>query len=222
MQLPVVNDCWNRIGVSGDGSCRELESHVHCRNCPVYGAASVLLLDRALPPDALREWTERVAAENRTAEPGTEAVIIFRIGGEWLALPVRAFQEVAEPCPIHTLPHRRQGALLGLVNVRGELLICAALEGVLGLEKTAIANEEQPGATGGRLLVLQRDGNRLACPVDEIDGVHRYHPRELNEVPATVTRAAATYTVGILPWQGKTVGCLDDELLFYSLNQSLA
>ena len=132
------------------------------------------------------------------------------------------FQEVAEPSPIHTLPHRRSGALHGLVSVRGELLICAALEGVLGLVRTAGVDPERTRATSGRLLVVNRDGSRLAFPVDEVYGVHRYHPREWNDVPATLDRAAATYTVGILPWQDKTVGCLDDELLFYTLNQSLS
>ncbi len=35
-----IDDCWNRIGVRGDGSCPELKRHIHCRNCPVYSAAA--------------------------------------------------------------------------------------------------------------------------------------------------------------------------------------
>ena len=35
-----LNDCWNKIGVRGDGSCPELARHVHCRNCPVYSASA--------------------------------------------------------------------------------------------------------------------------------------------------------------------------------------
>ena len=34
---------------------------------------------------------------------------------------------------IHSLPHRRQGIVLGLVNVRGELLICVSLARLLGI-----------------------------------------------------------------------------------------
>jgi chemotaxis-related protein WspD len=33
--------------------------------------------------------------------------------------------------------------------------------------------------------------------------------------------AAGTYTLGMLPWNDRTVGCLDDELLFYALNKGL-
>ena len=35
-----LNDCWNKIGVRGDGSCPELKQHAHCRNCPVYASVA--------------------------------------------------------------------------------------------------------------------------------------------------------------------------------------
>jgi Magnesium chelatase, subunit ChlI len=42
------NDCWNQIGVFGDGTCPELAKVIHCRNCPVYaaGGRSLLMLGR--------------------------------------------------------------------------------------------------------------------------------------------------------------------------------
>ena len=58
--------------------------------------------------------------------------------------------------------------------------------------------------------------------VDEVHGVHPFHPRELRELPATVARASATYSTALLPWQGHSVGMLDDGLLFYTLKRSLA
>jgi chemotaxis-related protein WspD len=70
--------------------------------------------------------------------------------------------------------------------------------------------------------VANRDGNRLAFPVDEVQRVLRYHPRDLKPVPATLENAAATFTIGMLPWENKTVGCLDDELLFYKLDKSFS
>ncbi len=73
-----------------------------------------------------------------------------------------------------------------------------------------------------RLLVIRRDDVRAVCPVDDVHGIHRFHPRELKDVPATVARAAATYSKAILPWQGRSVGVLDDELLFHTLKRSIA
>ena len=33
-------DCWNTIGIRGDGSCPELARLAHCQNCPVYVTAA--------------------------------------------------------------------------------------------------------------------------------------------------------------------------------------
>ena len=155
-------------------------------------------------------------------DAGTTSALIFRIGVELLALPTRIFQEVAEQCPVHSLPHRAGGIVAGIVNIRGELLVCASLGSVLGLEKAAEARRESGRRIYGRLLIANRQGNRLAFPVDEVFGVHRYHPRELRPAPSTLAESKVTYTTGLLPWRDRTVGCLDDELLFYTLNKSLS
>ena len=138
--LAEVFDCWNTIGVTGNGSCRELLRFTHCRNCPVHSAAAAQLLDRPVLPQWRDEWTEHYAREKKLTTPARTSVVIFRIGPEWLALPTPAFQEVAERRIIHTLPRRRsvQNLVLGLVNIRGELLICVALGPLLGLEASTL------------------------------------------------------------------------------------
>ena len=217
-----LNDCWNKIGVRGDGSCSELERHVHCRNCPVYSAAAARLLDSDLPAGHLDEWTGHFSGEQKTEEAGTHSIVIFRIGAEWLGLPTAVFNEVATLRAVHSLPHRRDGIVLGLANVRGTLLVCVSLGDVLGLEKNTLPKKDKAQAQHRRLLVISREGSRLVFPVDEIHGIHRCQPSELKEVPATVAKATATYTKSVLAWRDKTVGCLDDQLLFYTLNRSLS
>jgi len=179
-------------------------------------------LDREVSEDYLREWAAHIAADKKVIESCTKSVVIFRIGMEWLALPTGVFQEVAEQCRVHTLPHHRGGILRGLVNIRGELLLVGALEILLGIEKVAHVEKTSDETSGARLLVCNRSSDRLAFPVAEVYGVQRYDPRDLRQVPATLAKAAqGAYTVGILPWKGRTVGCLDDELLFYALNKGL-
>ena len=155
-----INDCWSRIGVGGDGSCPELQQHVHCRNCPVYSAAGAQLLERALMPDYRRDWALHFARPKQAITAGAISVVLFRIGGEWLALPTSSFQEVAELRKIHTIPHRRKGTLLGLVNVRGELVLCLALDKILGLARA----KEKAGdrAVYERLLVATAESRRIA------------------------------------------------------------
>jgi chemotaxis-related protein WspD len=93
---------------------------------------------------------------------------------------------------------------------------------VLGLEPTAEAGQTPGRREHRRLLLIRRENVRAVCPVDEVHGVHRFHPRALIAVPSTVARGTATYSKAILPWEGRSVGLLDDELLFHTLKRSVA
>jgi chemotaxis-related protein WspD len=222
MPAPGVNArdaCWNRIGIGGDGSCAQLAAHVHCRNCPVYSSAAMTLLDGELPAGYRAHWTDHIAREKAAAESGMLSIMVFRLGAEWLALPTASLEEIATLRTIHALPHRRGGAVLGLANVRGELRACVSLVRLLGLHDAAI---ETSDATQARLLVLRHAGHSVASPVDEVHGVHRFHARELQEKPATVSLAAATYTKAVLPWRQAFVGMLDEHTLFRAIDRSLA
>ena len=181
------------------------------------------LFDRKMPEDYLHEWTSRVAAKRSVIEVGRKSVVIFKIATEWLALPTEIFQEVVDQFVVRTLPHQRGGILSGLVNVRGELLLCVALRVLLGLEKVGPVQQPETRTSLGRLLICNRKGDRLAFQADEVYGVQRYHPGDLRDVPATLAKAAAgAYVAAILPWNDRTVGCLDEELLFYALNKGFA
>src|SRR5665213_3494942 len=89
------------------------------------------LLDRDLPDDIRREWTVRVAAPLRSEEQGTESVLLFRLGAEWLALSTALVNAIAPVGAVHSLPRRREGASLGIANVEGALLVCVALDALL-------------------------------------------------------------------------------------------
>jgi chemotaxis-related protein WspD len=178
------------------------------------------LLDREVTEECLRESTAFVAARKGLIERGTKSVVLFRIGQEWLALPTGVVQEVSGPCTVRTMPDRRDGILSGVINVRGELLLCVSLSVLLGLDQVGGASAT---AASDRLLICKYSEGRLAFPVSEVYGLHRYHPRDLRDAPATLTRASGgAYTLGLMPWGERIVGCLDDELMFYALNKALA
>jgi len=219
---PVVSDCWNRIGVRGDRSCVELERHVHCRNCPVYSAAARSLLDAPLSTDDADFWTRHFARPSGAAQAKEHSVIVFRIGAEWFALPTAFCAEVTDTRPIHSLPHRRNGVVLGIANVRGELLVCLSLAEILGLNTDIQAERDKGGAAVRRLLVFRREAAAVVFPADEVHSIYRYGRPELAEVPATVGKAQATYTKAMLLWRDRTVGLLDEQLLFHTVDRSLA
>ena len=218
--LAEVTGCWGTSGVYGDCSCVELSTVVHCRNCPVYSAAAVRLIDRALPVNYRQEWTDHFARSKPLTELGTASLILFRLQNEWLAMPTHNFQEVAERRPIHSLPRRREAALLGLANVRGELVICISLGHLLQIDPSptldALRRDYQ------RLLVLQGESNRLAFPVDEVHGPQRFHPQDFKGAPATSARASARYAQAVVQWQDRSAGLLDPQLIFSTLQRSLS
>jgi chemotaxis-related protein WspD len=237
-----LRNCWSQIGVHGDSSCPELKNFVHCRNCPVYSNAGARLLDRPLPPNYRRDWTAHFARKKKSATPARISAVLFRIESEWLALPTQAFQEVAERRMVHSLPHRRSGIVLGLVNVRGELLICVSLTKLLGIRQAETEPGEKPergaalrAGSGGarsivsqgqrglfaRLLVANREGSRFAFPVEEVHGILRFEANELKEPPATVAKSGVSFTRGILSWQNRPVGFLNAAVVFPMLERNL-
>jgi chemotaxis-related protein WspD len=205
--------------VYGDRSCAELEQFVHCRNCPDYAHAAAVLLDRALPAEYRREWTDHFSAAKKLSAAAHTAAVVFRVGAEWLALPAVAFQEVAERRQIHSLPHRRHGLVLGLANVRGELLICVSLGHLLCSEKLPLT--ESLRANYRRLLVATWEDRRFGFPVEEVQGPHRFDPGEVQPPPATVARSSTSCISGVIHQKGHPIGLLDPPALFAALNGSL-
>lgn len=217
-----IDPCWNKIGAWGSGECPELATTAHCRNCPVYSRAAADVLDRELPEGALEAAARSVAAAGQTRERGSRSAVVFRVGPEWLALATEVFKEVCELRCVHSLPHQRNGVVMGIANVRGELLVVVSLAALFGITKSGTPAPAD-GRVRERLLVAGgQQGERLVFRVDEVHGIHRYDPGELSEAPATIAKAASTYTRAIIPWQQKAVGLLDHELLFDSLNRSLS
>lgn len=220
--LADIDDCWNRIGVRGDGSCPELRQYAHCRNCPVQASVAADLLTSVRSTAYLTEWTAHVAQPKQVEGRDTESVLIFRVGVEWLALPTSVVEEVADPKPVHSVPHRRNGIVLGLASVRGELLVCASLALMLGLQPSAASSGTARRATQPRLLRIRRDDIRAVCPVDEVHGVHRFPISAVRDIPDTLARATGRHSRSLVPWNDRSVALLDEQLLFATLKRSLA
>ena len=212
--------CWNEIGVYGEKSCAELKSFVHCRNCPVYSAAGVKLLERDLPVQYRQERTVHYAVQKPYREASRSSVVVFRLAAEWLALPTWLLQEVAEHRSIHSVPHRRKGAVLGLANIRGELLLCLSLTHLLGLKENGAHDQVRNGYY--RLLVLNWQHISAAFPVQEVVGPQRIHPDTLKAPPATLVHARLNFVRSVFYWENRAVGLLDPERLLSVLNRNLA
>lgn len=181
------------------------------------------LLARPLPPGYRAEWARHIAAprrETEAAQASAAKVLIFRLGREWLALPAELVTEITEPRRSHSLPHRRDRLVRGIVNVRGELLVKVALGELLG---TADAADGERGTGFARLVVIgDAERRRVAFEADEVHGLHRCMDAELRPLPATVERAGSRFTDALIDWQGHAVGRLDGPALLDALGRGLA
>jgi chemotaxis-related protein WspD len=239
----LIDACWNRIGAMGDRSCPELAKSVHCRNCPVFITAGQQLFEREPSAEYLEECTRQLAEGVSDEVADTVAVVVFRLGEEWLAVDVGVVVEVAEPRAAHGIPHRSNELLTGIVNIRGELQLCISLHNLLGIavaaEPTGRAMEGPSAAAGkaeadrtggagaesarptGRLLVVESRQQRWAFAVDEVAGVYRVGVDRMGNVPSTVANSLKRFSRAVFSWEGRSVGCLAEDRLFESLKGSI-
>ena len=217
-------DCWNEIGVIGDQSCAELVEHMHCRNCPSYAAAASTRLDRPVSEAAIDAATAYYAAPREIESLSTAACFVFRLGAEWLGIPIALLDEVVASKPTHSLPHRRGAVKLGLVSIRSDILVHVSLAGLLGIPDDAAmpghATDHRRRAP--RVVVLQDERGRLATSVDEVMGIHQYDPAVLRAVPSTLGQASVSYTHSLLAIGDRMVGVLDAARVLASMSQVLA
>jgi chemotaxis-related protein WspD len=226
-----LNDCWNQIGVMGDRTCGELKTVIHCHDCPIFASAGDNLLERKPPLNYLDEWANILAQtcidedneENdgiiRSAE--TISVMIFRLGNERIAFSTRILQEVAYPCTIQPIPHRSNELFLGLVNIRGEILLCASLSYLLNLDSHAHKNLTAETSSKNRTIVVGDGDNKWVFPVDEVYGIHRFYTQEVHKAPVVIAKAAESYTQGIINWEGRKINYLDFDLIFYTIDRKI-
>jgi chemotaxis-related protein WspD len=224
-RMPGEGDCWNHIGVSGDRSCPELNSHIHCRNCPVFAGAARTFFDRRAPEGYLADWSRWLADSAGRGTRGDEtegeddhvlshgkaiSVLIFRLGDEWLAFRTQTIAEVTLPRPVHRVPHRSNSVLAGLVNLQGQVQLCISLHGLLGVTAPV---------SSSRLIVL-RDSDRAetwAFAADLVLGVRRAPRSQWRSVPSTLINPAVGFSQAVLSWNGRSVGLLDEQRVFTAL-----
>jgi chemotaxis-related protein WspD len=222
---PGDDHCWSKIGVSGDRSCPELESVVHCRNCPVFTAAARTFFERTAPDGYLAGWTNWLAgsvehalkaeedAESQNEPRSTDkkfSVLIFRLGPEWLAFRTQTVAEVTSPRPVHRVPHRTNEVLRGLVNLQGQVQLCVSLHGLLGV--TAVGAPTR--------LVVLRDRDRSeswAFAAEEVLGVHNVPRSRWRSVPSTLGNPTVGFSQAVLSWKEHSVGVLDEQRVFTAL-----
>lgn len=215
--------CWHTIGVWGKEipRCPRLEELIHCKNCPVFHAASLKAYDRAIPEDYRSDWTQVLAESKEEFVSDHKSVIVFRIGDEWVAIATGLCKEISRMMKIHRLPHNKSQILRGVVNNGGEIRICFSLGNLLGIAKASQVFDAVFHSVYARMIVMEVAGRQYVFPVSEISGLHYYREEESGALPKTVLASAASYMNGVIKWEDKNVGCLDETLLTDQLERCI-
>jgi len=216
----VIDHCWSKVGVKGDQTCVELAEFVHCHNCPVFAEAAQLFLDRPLPDAYISELTPSLVQIGavQTASRAL-SVVVFEVSGQLFAIESTAVVEVTETRPVHRVGRRSGRVFLGIVNVHGQLELCASLQGLLqmnGEEHAPDASVSQP-----RMVLVEMAHQRWVFPVDKVHGVERFVEGDLSDVPATARQDAHSLVTAVLKWRHRRIGLLDLEKALSALEANL-
>ncbi len=181
------------------------------------------LLNRPPDPEYLAEWTAllQIPQDSEVIEE-KDSIVIFRLYREWLALSTLVFDEVAPERRIHKLPHFSGKVVTGVVNLRGQLRLSFSLNNLLEIEALPAPFEDvHTHRFYRRMMAIKKEKDTWVFPVDEIYGVYHYDKQLLQNVPSTVAKSAANFFKGILIWNDRNVGYIDEELLFANLKRRL-
>jgi chemotaxis-related protein WspD len=215
-QLPLVDECWNRIGVRGDRSCPELRSVEHCHNCRTFARAAEVLLDRPIDADYLAERARFVAEPMARNREVVLSAVVFDVDAEIYALESKSIVEVTEAGALHRVPRRTNAVFRGLVNVHGQLELCFSLAGLLGLEQ-----QHDATASARRVVVMDLDDRRAVLIVDRVRGAQRFERAAFRDVPASSARRALPLLRSVLVEGETRIGLLEPERLRAALEESL-
>lgn len=234
MGVPMQSsNCWNQIGVWGKQTCPELDTVVHCQNCSVYEQAGRRLLERPTPEGYTAEWTtllSKFRAPQDIDQTDTLPIKIFRLGEEWLAIPSCIVKEILLPQPVHTLPHRSNNILRGIVNVHGQLLLCISLHQLLGVNaksKSQFNHAQTPDSLARQsrdqyLIVIEKHQELWTFEADKLDGLYHIPTQHLrNALADHSSETLKTFTQAIISWQDKNISYLDSDRLFQALQEQV-
>lgn len=235
--------CWRHIGVHGDRSCPELVAHVHCRNCVWFarGARELFARQNQEPVEELPvEPPSRGATQSGS-------VLVFRLGQDWYALSSMIVREIGEARPVRRIAHRVGRLLEGLVNVRGELQLCVALDRLLGSVRQGANGEQRrsallptavqrsvgapapvsdralasnPTAKPTRLILAEVDEQGFCFFADEVRGIERLADLVVESPPAAAPPALQQVVRQLLRLPGGQAALLlEPEPLYRRIRQ---
>lgn len=155
----------------------------------------------------LRERAESLAQAEREEEAAeTKRLLLFKLGEETYALDVEDVREIASGLVVTPIPCV-PAHVLGVINVRGEILSVIDLAGVLGvgLGSSQVAEEGESG-------IIVRSGDVASVlVVDEIGDIIEVPASSVEPPLAALDRAHAETVSGTVYWHDSLIAVVNLE-----------
>jgi purine-binding chemotaxis protein CheW len=168
----------------------------------IYGEAGTEAMEQILRRRAASLATE----QEDEGHDDVISLLLFAIGEEWYAVQISSVREIYNEYVVTPIPCVPP-FILGVINIRGEILSVTELKGLLRLPPTP-ADTEQP------VIVVENDVCATALVVDAIGDIVDFPREALEPAVATLDKSQAAFVAGSVYVDGKLVGLLNlDEIL---------
>jgi purine-binding chemotaxis protein CheW len=155
-----------------------------------------MLKDLVLPTADIRE--------------GMEQFVLFSLGEQLFAAPVANVGELSLPPDFIMLPNTPQW-LLGIANMRGEIISIVDLRGFLGMDQENIKKTS-------RMIIAQTIDRQMMVGliIDRINGIHYFATDDIMPLQEQAPGLAGAYVSGACAHEDAEVAILDLEKLLQS------
>ena len=171
--------------------------------------AAILMEDVQTGVESLREILReraRVLSEIPTPEESGEKISIlsFQLGEELYGIELRYLAETRQFVPLRRIP-RAPAHLLGVINLRGELLPVFDLCPILGL------SQREPRKFVPALLVVSTKGNKLTFAVDQAKDILTFAAKDIHPTPLSLEPEQGLFLRGEVLFNNQPLSLLDIE-----------
>jgi chemotaxis signal transduction protein len=141
---------------------------------------------------------------------GMEQFVLFSLGEQLFAAPVANVAELSLPPDCIMLPNTPQW-LLGIANMRGEIISIADLRGFLSMDQESIKKTS-------RMIIAQTLDRQMMVGliVGRINGIHYFATDDICPFEQQAPGPAAAYISGTCAYEDTVVAILDLEKLLQS------
>ncbi|MBS3956754.1 MAG: purine-binding chemotaxis protein CheW [Clostridiales bacterium] len=150
--------------------------------------------------EILRRRAESLAAEAVEDHADDRIpLLLFRLGEEWYAVKVADVREIFQDYTVTPIPCVPD-SILGVVNIRGEIISVTEVATLMGLGAADELSEEAPA------IVIQNDEATTAMVIDEIGDIVEVPSGGVEPPLSVLDKTQAEYVAGSVYVDGRLIG----------------